>query len=209
VLDANAKLVDRIADTIELNLKPETYATALKRGFVATRGMSLKPGTYQIRLLLREVGSGLIGTANDFIDVPDMKAERLTASSLFLIGQAVEQGKVVETAGEGGTPSQRRFARNGEFSYSVVVYNAKLDESKQPQLEIRTRILMGNKVMFTGTWRAVTPAEGSSPPARVVTGGIITRITLAPDDYTMEVTVRDKLRKKDGVIRREMDFSVE
>lgn len=211
VLDAKGNTVDRISNTLELNLLPESYQSALKRGFVATRSLTVKPGTYQIRLFVRETGSGLIGTANDFIDIPDMKSEKFTTSSLFLTGQAVEQGKVVDTAGLGGTPSQRRFKRGGEFTYSLVIYNPKLDDkSKQPQLEMRTRILKGNKVVYNGTPRMVVAAEGSTPPARIVTGGVIGLVSLAPDDYTIEVTVRDKVRKKaDSVIRREIDFSVE
>jgi VWFA-related protein len=211
VFDANGKTIDTFSNTLELNLLPQSYQTALKRGFVATRTMNLKPGTYQVRLFVREAGSGLIGTANDFIDIPNMKSEKLTTSSLFLSGQSVEQGKVVDTAGLGGTPSQRRFQRNGEFAYSLVIYNPKLDDkSKQPQLEMRTRILKGNKVVFAGVLRPVAPGEGSTLPFRVVTGGVIKLHSLAPDDYTIEVTVVDRLRKKEeGVIRREMDFNVE
>ena len=153
----------------------------------------------------------MIGTANDFIDIPNMKSDKLTTSSLFLTGQAVEEGKVVDTAGEGGTPSQRRFQRNGEFAYSLVIYNPKLDDkSKQPQLEMRTRILKGSKVIFNGGPRDAVAAQGSVPPSRIVTGGVIKLLGLTADDYTIEVTVRDKLRKKqDSLIRREMDFSVE
>lgn len=211
VLDAKGNTVDKFANMLELNLLPESYQSALKRGFVATRTLTVKPGTYQIRLFVRETGPGLIGTANDFIDIPNMKAEKLTTSSLFLNGQAVEQGKVVDTAGLGGTPSQRRFKRGGEFTYSLVIYNPKLDDkSKLPQLEMRTRILKGSKVVYNGTPRTVVALEGSTPPARIVTGGVIGLVSLAPDDYTIEVTVKDKLRKKaDSVIRLEMDFSVE
>jgi hypothetical protein len=209
VLDANGKPIDRFANTIDLNLQPQTYQSALKRGFVATRTMNVKPGVYQIRIFVREVGFGLIGTANDYIEIPDMKADRLSTSSLFLSGQAVEQGKVVQTAGIGGTPSQRRFQRNGEFSYSMVIYNAKPDDSKQPQLEMRTRVLKGNQVVFTSELRPVVPSEGSVVPSKIITGGVITLGKLAPDDYTLEVTVRDKRRKKDNVVRTEMDFSVE
>jgi hypothetical protein len=46
-------------------------------------------------------------------------------------------------------------------------------------------------------------------PSKIITGGVITLLKLVPDDYTLEVTVRDKRRKKDNVVRTEMDFSVE
>jgi hypothetical protein len=44
-----------------------------------------------------------------------------------------------------------------------------------------------------------------------MTGGTLTLGPLAPDDYTLEITVVDKLRKKESrrVARQEIDFSVE
>lgn len=211
VVDANGKAVDQFANTLELNLQSATYDGVLKRGLVATRTLNVKPGVYQIRLLVREPGSGLIGTANDYIDIPDMKADRLSTSSLFLSAQAVEAGKVVNTAGEGGTPSQRRFKRDGEFVYSLVIYNPKIDgKTKEPDLEMQTRILKGRLVVFSGKPRAVIASNGSTP-TRVITGGMIKLVKLSPDDYTLEVIVRDKLRGKQSrsVVRQEMDFSVE
>jgi VWFA-related protein len=210
VLDANGKAIDKIANTLDLNLQPQTYQAALKRGFVATRTIDVKPGTYQIKVLVREMSSGLIGTANDFIDIPNLNSGKLSASSLYLSGRAIEQGKVVDTAGSGGTPSQRRFQRHGQFTYSLVIYNSKVgDKDKQPQLEMKTRVLKGTRAIYTGNVRPVVAQEGSAPPFRIITGGVITLLSLTPDDYTLEVTVRDKLRKKEAVARREIDFSVE
>jgi VWFA-related protein len=209
VLDANGRTVESFSNTLQLNLQPKTFQAALKQGFVATRTMNLKPGVYQIRLFVREAGFGLIGTANDFIEIPDLKAaDRLVASSLFLAGQTAQQGKTADAAG--ATPSQRKFPTNGEFSYSMVIYNPRIDEkTKQPQLEMRTRILNGSKVVFAGQPHPVAAGEGSALPYRVVTGGVIKPLVLPSGDYTVEVIVWDKLRKKDSIVRRETDFSVE
>ena len=209
VIDSSGRIADSFTNVLDLNLQPETYQSALKRGFVSTRTLNVKPGTYQVKLFLREASSGLIGTANDFIEIPDMKADRLSTSSLFLTGQAVEQGKALDSVGLGATPSQRRFQRKADFSYSMVIYNARVDGKKQPQLEMRTRILKGNQVVFSGEPRPITPGEGSAPPLRVITGGVIKLLQLTPDDYTIQVTVTDKLRKSYNVVRTEMGFSVE
>ncbi len=211
VLDANGKAVDKFSNELLLNLQPQTYDTVLNRGLVATRTLNVKPGVYQVRLFVREAISGLIGTANDYIEIPDLKADRLSTSSLFVSGQAVEEGKVVNTAGEGGTPSQRRFNRDGEFTYWLAIYNPKLDgKTKEPRLEVRARILRGNRVVYKGEPRPVVAAQGSTP-TRIITGGIVKLLKLQPDDYTLEVTVRDKLRAKENrsLIRQEMDFSVD
>ncbi|HSB10823.1 MAG TPA: VWA domain-containing protein [Blastocatellia bacterium] len=211
IVDANGKAVDQFANTLELNLQPASYDGVLKRGLVATRTLNVKPGVYQVRLFVREPASGLIGTANDYIDIPDIKADRLSTSSLFLSGQAIEDGKVVNIAGEGGTPSQRRFKRDGEFIYSLVIYNPKVDgKTKAPDLEMQTRVLKGRLVVFSGQPRAVMASNGSTP-TRVITGGIVKLVKLSPDDYTLEVIIRDKLRGNEsrGIVRQEMDFSVE
>jgi len=211
VLDARGKAVDSFSNIVDLNLQPKTHQDVLKHGLLATRSLNVKPGVYQVRLFVRESSSGLIGTANDYIEIPDMKANHLSTSSLFVSGQAVEDGKIVNTAGEGGTASQRRFTRDGEFMYQIVIYNPKLDgPNKEPQLEMRTRILRGSRVVFKGEVHPVVGLDGSSAN-RIITGGMIKPATLQPDDYTLEVTVRDKLRGKDSkaIIRQEMDFTIE
>src|SRR5262249_10330124 len=83
VLDAQGRTVDRFANDLQLNLQPATHDAVIKRGLVATRTLNVKPGVYQVRLFVREVSSGLIGTANDFIEIPDLKANRLAVSSIF------------------------------------------------------------------------------------------------------------------------------
>jgi len=212
VFNAEGKPVDRFSQTVDLNLLPQSYEQAMKRGLVFTRALSVKPGVYQVNMFVREPNSGLIGTANDFFEIPEIKSDRLAASSIFTDARAIQEGKVVETAGEGGTLAQRRFSRNGEFTYRLVVYNAKADgKTGQPQLEIRARILSGGRAMFTGKFRPVEITEGSTPPSRILAGGVLQLGSLAPNEYTLEVTVRDKLRKKDksSVVRQEIDFTVE
>ncbi len=208
VLDASGRSVENFSNTLELKLQPKTYQAALKQGLVATRTLNVKPGIYQVRLFVREVGFGAIGTANDFVDIPDLKADRLCSSSIFLAGQNPQQGKTGDNAG--ATPSQRRFPQNGEFSYSLVIYNPETDDkTTRPELAMRTGILKGSRVMFAGELRPVAAGDGSALPYRIVTGGVIKPLALPPGDYTVEVIVWDKLRKKDSVIRRETDFGVE
>jgi len=204
VLDSRGQTVENFSNTLALNLQTKAYEAVLKQGVETKRTLSLKPGLYQVRLFVREVGSNMIGTASDLFDVPDFKADRLCSSSIFL---AAQQG---ETYGAGATPSQRRFKQNGELSYSLVIYNPKTDDRTQlPNLELRARILNSTKVVFAGELRPVTPGEGSALPFKTVIGGVIKPLGLPPGDYSLEVIVWDKLRKKDSIIRRETDFSVE
>lgn len=204
IYDASGKVVDQFSNKIELNLQPQTYESALKRGLLSTRQLRLQPGLYQVRLFIREIETGLIGTANDSFEVPNFKAERLTMSSLFLQGQSNDAGN------EGGTLAHRSFPRSGKFTYQTVIYNAKVDsKTHQPQLEMRTRVLRGSEVIFKGTLRPIQPPTDGTPPSRLIIGGTFQMKSLEPDEYTLEITVIDKLRKKDALVRQEIDFTVE
>src|SRR5205085_11691611 len=88
VFNSQGKLVDNFNDAIALNFLPKTYEETLKRGMLSTRTLNLKSGVYQMRVFVRETDSGLIGTANNYIDIPDLKSDRLALSSIFMGAQS-------------------------------------------------------------------------------------------------------------------------
>lgn len=212
VFDSNGKPVDRFSQDINLSLQPQTYQEVLKHGLLSSRTLNIKPGVYQLRVFVREADSGLVGTVSNYVEVPDLKASKLALSSIFTDTQFAQGDlKAAETGGEGGTLAQRRFKRSGQFAYLLVVYNASTEAgSDKTQLEMTTRVLKAGEVVFKGQPRPVQMADGSNPPSRIITGGILQLGSLAPDTYTLEVVIVDKLRKGDGnVAQQQIDFSVE
>jgi hypothetical protein len=209
LLDASGRPVDRFSNGFNLNLQPDTYKEALRRGLLSTRTLPLKPGVYQARIFVREIDSGLIGTANDFVEIPKLKSDQLATSSIFTDARILREG-TGPSESDGATLSQRRFPRGSQFGYSLVIYNARAKGS-ETQLEIKVRVLRGLKSVFNSPARPVQILDGSAPPARIITGGIIQLGDLPPDDYTLEVTIIDKLQKKENrrIVRQEIDFSVE
>src|SRR5215471_16213525 len=212
VLDTNGKTVDGFSEELALNLLPEHYEQSIKSGFLATRVLTVKPGIYQMRVLVREDDTGKLGTANNYIEVPNLKSDRLALSSIFTSPPRDQQGKTSEAAGQGATLSQRRFKHGSQMEYMLIVYNAASEgHESRTQLEMRTRVMQGGRAIYTSQNRPVQPLVESTPPRRIITGGTLTLGQLVPGDYTLEVTVTDKLRKKESraVVRQEIDFSVE
>ncbi len=207
VFDSKGNLADRFSNIIELNLLPKSHEEALKRGLLSTRTMNLKPGVYQLRVFVRETDSGLIGTANNYVEIPDLKSDRLALSSIFTDAQAMSDQPGTDHS---STLSQRRYQRNSEITCLFLIYNAK-SEKNQPQLEMSLRVLKGGRVVFNGQPRPIHVFEGSTLPSRIITGGALKLNNLAPGDYTLEVSVKDKLEKKTSrsTARQEIDFSVE
>ncbi|MFL6215092.1 MAG: VWA domain-containing protein [Blastocatellia bacterium] len=210
IYDANGKAVDTFANQVSLDLKPETYQTVLKRGLVATRQLRLPPGLYQMRLFVREAETRLIGTANNIFVIPNIKGSTLALSSVFMHGGAIKDGKVVPATSEGDTLSQRHFHKGSIFSYEVVIYNAKSDDKiGHPQLEMRARVLRGNQVVFKGEFKPVAIAADAKAPTPIVAARSFQLGNLPPDEYTLEVTVIDRQRKKEALVRQETDFTID
>jgi hypothetical protein len=66
-------------------LSPETHKEILKRGLLSTRTTIVKAGIYQLRMFVRETETGRIGTANNYVEIPDLKGDRLSMSSISSI----------------------------------------------------------------------------------------------------------------------------
>lgn len=211
LIGANGKIADSFSNTFDMNYSQKDYDDIRRDGLLVTRGTSVKPGVYQLRVLVREPDTGLIGTASSFIEIPDIvKSNQLSLSSIYTDAQLLQPSKNADSISSASSLSQRRFKRNSQFAYVLFVYNAKT-EGNNTQLEISSRILKDGQAVFTGQPKPVEVLEGSAPPARILTGGIMQLSGLKPDDYTLEITVTDKLRKKGsgGVLRQEIEFRVE
>ncbi|HKP84903.1 MAG TPA: VWA domain-containing protein [Blastocatellia bacterium] len=210
LVSANGKIADSFSNTYDLNYSPKDYEGIRRDGLRVTRGTGVKPGVYQMRVLVREADTGLIGTAISFVEVPDIKANQLSLSSIYTDAQLLQPAKSADTVSSASSLSQRRFKRNSQFAYVLFIYNAKSEGGKY-QLEISSRVLRNGQVVFASQPKPVEVLEGSTPPSRILTGNALELSGLTPDDYTLEVTVTDKLRKKGtgSVLRQEIDFIVE
>ena len=91
--------VDTSTRSFIVTLKGDEYQKALDDGlFFQFQHPVKKPGYYQLRVALRDEGSQQIGSANQFIEVPDV-GKALTLSSLIL---EKETTAAKPAAGEGG-----------------------------------------------------------------------------------------------------------
>lgn len=209
LIGADGKVADSFSNTADLNYQTKDYEAVRKDGLLVTRAAAIKPGIYQVRVLIREAESGTIGTASSFVEIPDMKADRLALSSIFTDALLMQQSKAADAVNSASSLSQRRFPRGGQFAYVLMVYNAKAEGGKT-QLEISSRLIRNGEVVYKGQPKPVDLLEGSTPPSRIITGGILQLAKLPPDDYMLEVKITDRLRKKDGnTVRQEIDFSIE
>jgi VWFA-related protein len=228
----NGNVIDEVSQTQTIRMKGETYKRALENGFVYFMTVPIKKaGAYQLRSALRDTVTERVGSASQFIEVPDIKKNRLTISGIVLQGidPSVAQKKMSQPAQDKAaaaapnatqktedvadetdpqaSPAMRRFKRGMVMQYGYVIYNAKA--SPAPQLTTQLRLLRNGQVIFTGK---VIPfgLTGQTDLKRITAnGGIQLGSDMQPGEYVLQVIVTDLLAKdKYRVASQWMDFEI-
>jgi VWFA-related protein len=122
----------------EFRIKKENIAWVREHGIRFSASLPVtQPGAYYVRVGIKDAGSGKIGSAYQFIDIPDMKKRKLAVSSIFIIDRDEDvswfDAKMNRESQPKFQPDMRRDQRRnpairsyqpGEsFEYGTVIYN--------------------------------------------------------------------------------------
>ncbi len=144
----------------------------------------LAPGIYQFRVAARDEKTGRVGSAIQWIVIPDLTKSQLTLSSVLLGGQVLEDKSTPHVQ----LSVDHTFPRMSQLGYWVFVYNAKRDASGKPQITVLTQVLRnGHSVM--SSLRKVNDAGPDLE--RIPFGEELALNTLIPGKYDLKVTVTD------------------
>ena len=195
--DMSGKVVKQIGRTQTLHLNGDSFERLLRDGFVYSLTLPIvTAGAYQMRLALRDGGSGKVGSDSQFVEVPDLKKPRLTLSGLIVqaLGRELSTMRAPESMGASETssgPAVRRFKAGDMVVYSYLVNGARRNGKPVPDLLSQLRLLRGGREVFVGGPVPLTNAE-------VVEDGIVVGGTLRlgaelpPGEYFLQLTVTDK-----------------
>ena len=188
--DDSGLIVDQRYRTETVAVRGDEYKAALRDGL--TFGINLpvkKPGAFQLRIAVRDAATARVGSANQFIAVPDLGKNRLTLSGLYVAGNRTQQStnashnsasaqaagtdaakELAELDAQAG-PAVRRFRRGMIIDYGCEAYNARIDGSTgRPQLTMQVRLFRDNQQVFASPSLNVT---GQPAAKRVVAMGMI------------------------------------
>lgn len=207
----NGQIIDQIGKSYTFNAKGATYERILKEGFVYFFTFPVKkPGAYQYRAAIRDSQSEKVGSASQFIEVPDLKKDRVTLSGIVLENFTREQWqsfasetpKTLESqdANVSTNPmndtSLRRFRRGTILRYGYEIYNVKLDASKKPNVTTQVRIFRDGKLLLEGK---KTPLDlfGQIDLERIKTVGALSLGSEMPTgDYILQIVITDNTAKE-------------
>jgi VWFA-related protein len=214
----NGQAVDADSRTFTLQMKDDEYQRTLRNGLIYVHRHPIKkPGAYQLRIALQDTASDQVGSASQFIEVPDLKKDRLTLSSLLLKEDVPKSATPVPGHSEeqidndpNRTAATRAFKLGTSFTYTYQVLNARTDSSRQPNLEVRSRLFREGQTIYSGTPIALN-TTGQTDFKRLIAGGTVHLSNkMIPGDYVLQLIVTDKLAKqKYGVVSQSVDFEVQ
>jgi len=157
IFDQVGKNRGGISQTVNADLSETEYQRALTSGISYTASTQVPPGYYQVRLVVREVGTGKIGSVSRYFEVPDLSNKQLMMSSVMLYQ--------VNSSGADKNPQQlpatRIISRQQELRYAVVVYNAKLEGAK-PQAKSQLMISQNGNLLFKEPEQPVQTPGGAA-----------------------------------------------
>lgn len=209
----NGLPVDQISKTYTLTIKESEYQKLVKEGFVYYFTFPVKkPGAYQYRVAIRDGSTGKVGSANQFIEIPNLKKNRLTVSSIILENLTVAQWQ--KFAGSAPAPanktenepsaqsdpmtdsSLRRFKRGTILRYGFEVYNAKLDASRKPSVSVQMKIFRDGKSILEGKSLPIELLDQTDLQRIKSTGAISLGGAMQEGEYILQVIITDNLAKE-------------
>jgi VWFA-related protein len=196
--------------TQQATIMPAAEDVARVRGkvFNYKHQVLLSPGLYQVRAAARDAQSGKIGSAYDWILIPDLSTRELTMSSIVA-------GELSTAAAAGGqqqgsriiSRADHRFDRDASLWFLVHVYNASVaPPDGKPDLALQVQILRNRQPVITTPTQPMRPTP-NQPAGELSPGGTLSLAGLSRGRYLLLVTAIDRVAKTSA--SQQMRFQID
>lgn len=210
----NGTIVDEVSRTETMRARADTLHEIREKGFVSTITFPIKkPGAYQMRVVMRDAATSRVGSASQFIEVPNLAKDRLTLSGILL--RRLQLNSKTALAPRQFQPDEqrdlatRRFHFGDTLRFDLSVYKAKLNTVAKPNLLIQYRVYRDGKAVFVAPERELGLGQQSDLQRIDASGAFVLSNKTPPGSYTLQVIVRDLLAKQENRIATQWtDFEV-
>lgn len=205
----NGTVVDETRHTINVRDRGKSDAGLHDRGFVFRLDHEVsKPGAYQFRVAVRDLRTGKLGTAGQFIAVPRRDDGGMSISGLVLFAGPVPVGEGEKFAellepeyqepawsaalGSAMGPSERRISRGSTLGYKFGVEVP--DWARDAKVAVSRRLFSGDRVVYEDESPIVDGTN--SDKVRFVAGSLTLSNDLPAGEYLLEIRVRITVGKR-------------
>ena len=160
------------------------------------------PGPYQFRMAVRDQKTGKLGSASQFLEIPDLQRARIVLTSVVLgkTGIGTEDERLARL-----TPARRLFRQDEVMEYFCLLeQSGKPRAGAAPALEARIRVFRDDKEIYSGP-APIVKTEAGQP---AVFGRLQLKNTIQPGEYYLQVSAREHEGKRETVAVQWTDFEV-
>ncbi|CAN5416307.1 hypothetical protein BH18ACI2_BH18ACI2_02640 [soil metagenome] len=196
VYDEGGKLVASFQKLLTHTSQTGTAASnGAARRIVATQQTVIKPGLYQVRVAARHPASGQIGSAVQWLSIPDLTKGVLALSSIF-IGERppAQDGANSQPPEQIVINADRHFSRNSWLRLLVSTYNAKTNGATPPDLALQVQVFRDDQPVVTSPLRKIN-LDGTTDFQQIPYAAEISLNDLPAGRYLLKLTVIDRLAK--------------
>lgn len=192
---AKSNFIERIVTTAPDLERAKNYSHDITFTYPA----KLPPGLYQVRVAARDDKSGRIGSAHEWIEIPDLAKNKLTMSTLLLGERTQAMMKNVSDPG-GDNPvalsASHRFDRKSTLRFLIFAYNTTVSAADQkPDVAVQVQVIRDNQPVITTALRKIT-TEGVVDLTRLPYAAEIPLSELLPGRYLLQVSLIDRVSKQ-------------
>ena len=163
-----------------------------------------KPGAYYVRVAVKDEGSGKHGSAYQYVEVPDLKKDRLTLSDIFISRGRGDKAKI-----EGVRSALKSYLPGETIGFMAEIYNAKVKKKKPSELEYQYTLYKDDIEILQSGPIKINTASTSDHEEISIARELRLPESLEPGTYVLQLVVRDKLvKERDGTAKRWMDFKI-
>ena len=185
----NGRVLEEGTESGAFKLPPNNYERMMRDGITYAFDIPLKVrGGNQFRVAVRDTVSNRIGSAGQFVDIPNLQNGRLAMSGIVIRGEAAASGATDEVSAGAAV---RRFHQGSTASFVYMIYNA----NQATQLTAQTRVYRENKLVLTPEPMTVN-TQGQTPQGLTTGGRLQLGTDLATGDYVLQIIVTDSSDKQ-------------
>lgn len=186
VLNDKGKIVSSFQT--QLSAKPINAENSDGSGIIYNHRDPVPPGIYQVRVAARDERSGRVGSAMQWVVIPDLRTGQLTLSSLMIGGQFLDDASAKGAGPQVQLSVDHRFVRSDKLGYWIFVYNAKRNAGGATDLVAETEVLRDGKVVLNNR----SKLNNDSPDRdRIPFGAALALQSLSPGSYELRVKIVD------------------
>jgi hypothetical protein len=210
--------IEKMARAETLQAKGATYQRLLRSGLVYSFDIPVKkPGSYQLRIAVRDPATDRIGTATQLIEIPDLSKGRLALSGIYARGADASKpagadaasadsvgllsappkigggDNALDETGAQPNAAARRLRQGMALDYSYVIFNARRGSDNQPRLKIQLRLFRDGQQVWIKDAPQPDASKQTDATRLVATGRLEITPEMQPGEYVLQVVVTDTI----------------